>query len=39
MIKVLLDIYVWGGVYNALKSLGYDVVWAGLWDTDMMPKY
>jgi predicted nuclease of predicted toxin-antitoxin system len=34
MIKVLLDTCVWGGVYNALISLGYDVVWAGLWDTD-----
>ncbi len=34
MLKVLLDTCVWGGVYNALLALGYDVVWAGLWDID-----
>ena len=32
--KVLLDTCVWGGVVDALKAAGHDVIWAGDWTTD-----
>ncbi len=34
MIKILLDTCICGGVYQALISLGYDVLWTGQWETD-----
>jgi predicted nuclease of predicted toxin-antitoxin system len=33
-VKLLLDTCVWGGVVDALKSKGHDVVWAGDWPAD-----
>lgn len=33
-LKILLDTCVWGGVYQKLLELGYDVVWMGLWHSD-----
>ena len=32
--KLLLDTCVWGGVVDALKAAGHDVIWAGDWTTD-----
>lgn len=32
--KVLLDACVWGGAKAVLQADGYDVIWAGDWDTD-----
>jgi predicted nuclease of predicted toxin-antitoxin system len=32
--KVLLDTCVWGGVVQALRNAGHDVIWAGEWDED-----
>ena len=32
--KVLLDTCVWGGVRDALKDAGHDVVWTGDWEQD-----
>lgn len=34
MIKILLDACIWGGAKLFLQQQGYDVVWAGDWDTD-----
>lgn len=33
-LRILLDTCVWGGVYQKLLELGYDVVWTGLWQSD-----
>ncbi|MEN3000764.1 MAG: hypothetical protein ABDI19_02850 [Armatimonadota bacterium] len=32
--KVLLDACVWGGAKAVLQADGYDVIWAGDWETD-----
>ncbi len=32
--KILLDTCVWGGVLNALKVAGHNVIWTGDWDKD-----
>ena len=32
--KLLLDTCVWGGVLQALREEGHDVVWTGEWDVD-----
>ena len=32
--KILLDTCIWGGVIEALKVSGHDVIWAGAWDVD-----
>ncbi len=32
--KLLLDACVWGGAKLVLQAEGYDVHWAGDWDTD-----
>lgn len=32
--KVLLDACVWGGAKAVLQADGYDVIWAGDWDTE-----
>lgn len=33
--KILLDACVWGGAKLFLQQQGYDVVWAGDWETDL----
>jgi predicted nuclease of predicted toxin-antitoxin system len=33
-VKILLDTCIWGGVIEALKVSGHDVIWAGAWDVD-----
>jgi len=33
-VKLLLDTCVWGGTRIPLVAAGYDVVWAGDWETD-----
>ena len=32
--KILLDTCVWGGVLDALKIAGHNVIWTGDWDKD-----
>lgn len=32
--KILLDTCVYGGVVEALRSVGHDVVWSGSWPQD-----
>ena len=32
--KILIDTCVWGGVVNALKVAGHNVIWTGDWDKD-----
>ena len=32
--KILLDTCVWGGVREALRARGHDVIWAGEWESD-----